>query len=271
VTIKRQPWQSEGSVAVITGGGGLLGRGIALTLARAGMDIVVSDLNAETASRVAEEVIALGRRALPVATDVADPRALEALADRAYDTFGKVNLLCNNAGVALIKAYDQLTLEDWNRVLGINLMGVVQGIHSFLPRMKAQGGPRHIVNVSSMSGVGLASLRPLNAIYVTAKFAVVGLTETLAPLLAEEGIGVSVLCPGMTVADPGEPLTYPMASAQWYRDNLLDPFQVAEEMLRAVERNSLHIFPHRAGLAEVEQRQALLLKSFHQAEGSVPP
>lgn len=270
MTAAREPWHSTGAVAVITGAGGLLGRGLALTCARAGMDIVVSDIAGEAAERVAAEGRGLGRKAVAVTTDVADPGAVEQLAEAAYATFGKVNLLCNNAGIALMKRYEDFSVDDWRRVLDINLMGVIHGIHSFLPRMKAQGGPRHIVNVSSMSGVGLASLRPMNAIYVTAKFAVVGLTETLAPILAEEGIGVSVLCPGMTVADPRQPMTYPMASAQWYRDNLLDAFQVAEETLRAIERNSLHVFPHRAGLEELNQRHALLMASYQQGADTRP-
>lgn len=264
-------WSSEGSVAVITGGGGLLGRGMALTFAEAGMDVVLSDLRLEAARAVAAEVEARGRRALAVQTDVSDPAAVSRLADAAYEAFGKVNLVCNNAGGALLKPIWEYTIEDWNRMLGSNLMGVIHGVHAFLPRMMAHGGPRHIVNTASMSGVGLASLRELNAIYVTCKFAVVGLTETLAPAIAPHGIGASVLCPGMTVAEPSKPMEFKMPSAAWYKDNLLDNFDVGREVLRAVEENRLHIFPHRQGLGEVEARHALLLESFRQAAATSPP
>lgn len=264
-------WSSEGSVAVITGGGGLLGRGMALTFAEAGMDVVVADLRLDAAEKVAAEVTARGRRGLAVATDVSDPAAVGRLADTAYAAFGKVNLLCNNAGGALLKPVWDYSIEDWNRMLGSNLMGVIHGVQVFLPRMMAQEGPRHIVNTASMSGVGLASLRELNAIYVTCKFAVVGLTETLAPAIAPHGIGASVLCPGMTVAEPAKPMEFRMPSAAWYEHNLLDNFDVGREVLRGVEENRLHIFPHRAGLGEVEGRHALLLESFRQAAVTSPP
>ena len=264
-------WRSKDAVAVITGGGGLLGRGMALTFADAGMDVVVADLRLEAADAVAGEVRSRGRRAVAGQTDVSDPAAMARLADQAYGEFGRVNLLCNNAGGALLKPVWDYSLEEWNRVLGSNLMGVIHGVHAFMPRMMAQEGPRHIVNTASMSGVGLARLRELNAIYVTAKFAVVGLSETLAPSLASHGIGVSVLCPGMTVAEPSKPMEFRMASAAWYKDNLLDALDVGREVLRGVEENRLHIFPHREGLGEVEGRHELLLESFRQAAVTSPP
>ena len=264
-------WVSKDAVAVITGGGGLLGRGMALTFAEAGMDVVVADLRLEAAQRVAAEVEARGRRALAMETDVSDPASVAELAERAYAAFGRVSLLCNNAGGALIKPVWDYSLDEWNRVLGSNLMGVIHGVHAFMPRMIAGSGPRHIVNTASMSGVGLASLRQLNAIYVTAKFAVVGLTEALAPALKDHGIGVSVLCPGMTVAEPSKLKEFRMPSAEWYADNLLDGLDVGREVLRAVEEDRLHIFPHRNGLTEVEGRHALLLESFRQAAATSPP
>jgi NAD(P)-dependent dehydrogenase (short-subunit alcohol dehydrogenase family) len=264
-------WTWAGGVSVITGGGGLLGRGLALAFAQQGMDIAVSDLNLEAAERVAAEVAALGRRAIAVATNVADPASVAALAERAWAEFGKVNLLCNNAGIALLRPYEQLTLADWNRVLGINLTGVIHGVQAFLPRMIAQGGHRHILNTASMSGVGLGDLRQLNAPYVTAKFAVVGLSETLAPTLAKHEIGVSVLCPGMTVKDPTQPLAFTMPSAEWYKHNLLSALEVARETVHGIEQNRLHIFPHRAGLGEVEERHARILEDFRQSGETSPP
>jgi NAD(P)-dependent dehydrogenase (short-subunit alcohol dehydrogenase family) len=264
-------WSSKGSVAVITGGGGLLGRGMALTFAEAGMDVVVADIRLDAARSVAAEVEARGRRGLAVETDVSNPASVTALAEAAYGAFGKVNLVCNNAGGALLKPVWAYSLDDWNRMIGSNLMGVIHGVHEFLPRMMKQDGPRHIVNTASMSGVGLASLRELNAIYVTCKFAVVGLTETLRPSIAAHGIGASVLCPGMTVAEPSKPMEFRMPSAEWYKDNLLDNFDVGREVLRAVEENRLHIFPHREGLGEVEARHELLMESFRQAAATAPP
>jgi NAD(P)-dependent dehydrogenase (short-subunit alcohol dehydrogenase family) len=262
-----------GRAGVITGGAGLLGRGMANRFARAGMHIAVVDMNAEAAQAVADQVAAdHGVRTIALATDVSDRSAVDAMAQRAYDEFGRIDLLCNNAGAAVLKPFAELTPDDWDRVLGVQFHGVLHGIWSFLPRMIAQGGDAHIVNTSSMSGVGLASMRALNAPYVTAKFAVVGLTEVMAPALVEHGIGVSVLCPGFTVADP-EAFEGPwaMPSAAWYRHNLLATEQVADEVFEGVREGRLHIFPHRAGLGEVQGRHELLLEGFRQAERTSPP
>lgn len=263
----------KGRCAVITGGAGLLGRALALRFAREGMNVVVSDLREEAAEAVAAEVRGLGVEAIGVAADVADADAVERLAERAYASFGAVHLLCNNAGVARLKPFAELTRADWQLVLGVQFNGVLNGIQSFLPRLIAQGGESHIVNTASMSGVGVAEMRRLNAPYVTAKFAVVGLTEVMAPSLAEHGIGVSVLCPGFTVADPDgfDPAYFQMPSAAWYRDNLLPPEAVAEEVVHGVREKRLHIFPHRAGREEVIRRHEKLMAAFDQAERTAWP
>ncbi len=260
----------EGRCAVITGGGGLLGRGLATVFARAGMNIVVADIDEEAAAVTAAEVEAIGTRAVAVKTDVTEPDSVESLADRAYEQFGAVHVLCNNAGAAVLKPFVELTRADWERVLSIQWGGVLNGILAFLPRLLVQGGDRHIVNTSSMSGVGLADLRLLNAPYVTAKFAVVGLTEVMAPSLAEHGIGVSVLCPGYTVSDPAK-VTFAMPSAAWYEHNLLTAEPVAREVLSGIREGRLHIFPHRAGRGEVEGRHLRLLEGFDQAAHTSPP
>ena len=262
----------EGGCAVITGGSGLLGRAMASAFARAGTDVVIADINGEAMATVAAEVEALGRQALVVHTDVSRAEDMDALADAAYARFGQVNLLCLNAGTAVLKPVLELRREDWDKVLGAQFNGVLNGIHSFLKRMAAQEGERHIVITSSMSGVGRADLRSLNAPYVTAKFAVTGLVEVLAAPLAEAGIGISVVCPGMSVADP-ESLRgheWPMASAAFYSDNLLSAEQVAEEVVHGVREGRLHIFPHRKGREEVLARHALLMKGFDQAERTAP-
>lgn len=260
--------------AVVTGGGGLLGRGMAVTFARAGMDVVVADLDPAAAAAVASDVIALGRRAIAVPTDVTDIRSVERLAEASYATFGAVHLLCLNAGTSVIKEFEQLTVDDWTKVLAVQLGGVVHGVCAFLPHLLEQPGERHIVATASMSGVGRADLRTRNAPYVTAKFAVVGMMENMHAALASRGIGVSVLCPGMTVADPDTyraAAVWTMPSAQLYEHNLLTPEQVAEELLRGIEENRLHIFPHRAGFDEVLARHARLLAGFEQADRTSPP
>jgi NAD(P)-dependent dehydrogenase (short-subunit alcohol dehydrogenase family) len=257
---------------VITGGGGRIGRGLALAFARRGAAVVVADLNAAAAEAVAAQVAAVpGARARPVAADVSDRASMDALAATACDAFGEVRVLCNNAGLAVLGPFAELTQQDWDRVLGVQLHGVLNGTYAFLPRLIAQPGRSHIVNTSSMSGLGRADLRLANAPYVTAKFAVTGLSELMRPALAEHGIGVSVLCPGFTRDDPDSVTSFPMPSADWYRDNLLSPDQVAQETIAGILENRLHIFPHRAGRQEVIDRHQLLLAGFEAAEATSPP
>jgi NAD(P)-dependent dehydrogenase (short-subunit alcohol dehydrogenase family) len=263
----------NGKCAVITGGAGLLGRGMALTFARHGMKLVVADINEERLSETVSAVRALGAEAIAVPTDVTRPEAMENLADAAYGRFGEVNLLCLNAGRVILKPFEQLTPEDWHQVMSVQFGGVLNGVLAFLPRLIAQGGERHVVLTSSMSGVGRGDLRLLNAPYVTAKFAVVGMTEVMAPAMAPHGIGVSVLCPGMVVADPEAfraQGNWKMPSAAWYKDNLIDAAQLAEEVLEGVSEGRLHIFPHRLGRGEVETRHAKLMEGFDQAERTSP-
>jgi NAD(P)-dependent dehydrogenase (short-subunit alcohol dehydrogenase family) len=152
-----------GRCAVITGGGGLLGRGMATAFAREGMNVVVADLNEAAAQATAAAVEDIGTTAIPVRTDVTDPASVETLADRAYGEFGAVHVLCNNAGAAVRKPFVELTRSDWDRVLTVQWGGVLNGVLAFLPRLMDQGGDRHIVNTASMSGVGRADLRLLNA------------------------------------------------------------------------------------------------------------
>jgi NAD(P)-dependent dehydrogenase (short-subunit alcohol dehydrogenase family) len=262
----------ERGCVVITGGGGLLGRGLALAFARRGAAVVVADVNGAAAAAVAAEVDAIrGAKGLAVTADVTDRASTDALADAAFDTFGVVSVLCNNAGLAILRPFPELTEQDWDRVLGVQLRGVLNGTYAFLPRLIAQPERSHIVNTSSMSGVGRADLRLTNAPYVTAKFAVAGLSEVMRPALAEHNIGVSVLCPGFTRADPGNVTVFPLPSADWYRDNLLSPGEVAEETITGIMEDRLHIFPHRAGRQEIIDRHDLLLGAFDQAERTAPP
>jgi len=250
----------RGKCAVVTGGGGLLGRSMALAFGRAGMNVVVADVRDEPAQAVADEVAALGVGAKAVTTDVTQIDSVTGLAEQAYATFGQVNLLCNNAGTVTIGMPWELTLDDWNSVLQSHVGGVVNGLTAFLPRLIEQGGDRHIVNTSSMAGIGLASMRPTTLPYVAAKFAITGLSEALASALEPKGIGVSVLNPGL-VNDDDDP-QFLTASGQFYKDEVLKSAGVGETVLRAVQGNQLHIFTHRTSWQEVLQRHELMVKSY---------
>jgi len=259
--------------AVITGGAGLLGRAMASAFLRQGMNVVLADVDRDKLEQAARVLSPDKGEVLTVQTDVSSPDQMDRLAARAFDHFGQVNRLCLNAGIAILKPFDQLTRDDWDKVLGVQFGGILNGITAFLPRLIQQGGDRHIVLTSSMSGVGRADLRQLNAPYVVSKFATTGLGEVMAPSLAAQGIGVSILCPGMTVENPAalRGTSWPMPSAAWYADNLLDADQVASELLAGIAEGRLYIFPHRLGRQEVIDRHARIIDGFDQAARTSPP
>ena len=181
-------------VAVITGAGSGIGRAMALALAEAGTHVVVSDIQEASAQKVADEVRAHGVRAIAVVCDVAKRESVVELADRAYAEFGRVDILCNNAGISWrpFRNIWDATMDDWHRVLGVNLFGVIHGLDVFIPRMRKQPGEKHVVNTSS-----LAAFQPMegHAPYSASKAAVAGLSESIAMDLEPEGFGVTILCP----------------------------------------------------------------------------
>ena len=182
-----------GKVAVVTGGGSGIGRGMCLAFAEAGMRVVVSDIELPAAEKVVAEIQAKGQKALAVQTDVAKRESVEALAERTWRELGAAHLLCNNAGVAVFGGLDEYRDTDWRWVLSVNLEGVVNGLQAFLPRMKAQPGPKHVVNTASVAGVVAL---PGLGVYTASKYAVVGISETLRQEGARYELGCSVLCPG---------------------------------------------------------------------------
>jgi NAD(P)-dependent dehydrogenase (short-subunit alcohol dehydrogenase family) len=183
-----------GKVAVITGGGSGIGRSTAILLSQLGATVHVADIVPDNAEAVAAEIVTAGGKAIAHQTDVADAQAVETLAEDVYAASGRVDILFNNAGVGVLGPVEEFSLDDWQRIININLMGVVHGVFVFMPRMLAQGGGGHIVNTASMLGL---YTWPQFAPYVTSKYAVVGLTEALAMELGPKGIYVSAICPGM--------------------------------------------------------------------------
>jgi NAD(P)-dependent dehydrogenase (short-subunit alcohol dehydrogenase family) len=185
----------RGRVAVVTGAASGLGRAMAERFAAEGMRIVVSDIDAAGLDDVARSLTGAGAEVHAVVADVADHGDVDRLADESFARFGAVHLLCNNAGVVKSARAWALTLDDWRWVLGVDLWSVIHGIRAFVPRMLAQGGPGHVVNTASMTGL---LPMPRLAAYSTAKSGVVALSESLQHDFDAEGadIGVSVFCPG---------------------------------------------------------------------------
>jgi NAD(P)-dependent dehydrogenase (short-subunit alcohol dehydrogenase family) len=180
----------EGKVAVVTGGASGIGKGIAEALKNEGAELVIADIEDGALQATAEELGATG-----IQTDVSSAESVGALATEVVERFGTAHVLVNNAGIGPMGRIADLTLDDWKWMVGVNLWGVIHGIHAFLPILKGNEEGGHIVNTSSMAGlVGMPGLGS----YTLTKYGVLGLTEVLAKELEEDGskVGATVLCPG---------------------------------------------------------------------------
>lgn len=251
----------RGRAAVVTGGASGIGRALALGLAREGARVVIADRDEAAMAEVVAAIRGGGGEAIGVATDVTELAQVEALAERAFATFGKVHVLCNNAGVAVWGGLERATHRDWQWVLGVNLWGVIHGIEAFVPRMIAQKEPGHIVNTASMAG--LIASQGLG-VYNTSKYAVVGLSETLAKDLRPYGIGVSVLCPmgvdtRIQESERSRPPALrndagPAGDAVTLMGRTLSPEVVAEMVLSAIHHDRLYVITHDESLEPLRRR-----------------
>ncbi len=187
-----------GKVAVITGAGRGIGRGIALHCAGEGMKVVLAGIGLESLERTEADLRAMGTEVLIVQADVSQLGDVETLAEKSFATFGTVDLLINNAGVAVPSSVLRSTMDDWNWVMGVNFYGVLHGLKTFVPRLAKQETPSHVVNVASLAG-----LVPGHKPYSVAKCAVVALSEAFYLDLATEApqVGISVFCPGWVHTD----------------------------------------------------------------------
>ena len=261
-------------VAVITGGASGIGRAIGLALADAGAHIVVADIDASLAEQTSGEIAARGVRSLAVETDVAQRDSVEALAERAFEEFGAVHLLFNNAGVAMHGSLSEMSEQDWQWVLSVNLWGQLHGVGAFLPRIREQlkhdGRGAHIVNTASLNGV--VARDNAHGVYTASKYAVVGYSFVLREELAAEGIGVSVLCPSMMATGLmtagrnrqeryGGPLTQPPMPIPPRREPA-DPAIMAPRILDGVRENRRFIFTHPDTRPVVEEYQAELIADY---------
>jgi NAD(P)-dependent dehydrogenase (short-subunit alcohol dehydrogenase family) len=184
----------EGKVAVVTGGGSGIGAAIVRALAAEGMAVVAADIELAAA----EAVVASLPTARAMAVDVADAVSLQALAARVADELGGCHLLCANAGVMVVGRLDERTEEDWAWILGVNLMGTIRTVQTFLPQLKAYPGDAQVVVTGSMAGFLAAG--PGKGAYNTTKQALMGYCETLRVELEDEGVGVSLLIPDGTAS-----------------------------------------------------------------------
>jgi NAD(P)-dependent dehydrogenase (short-subunit alcohol dehydrogenase family) len=263
-----------GRVAVVTGGASGIGRGLAEAFAARSMKVVIADVEAAPLESTARALQERGAEVMPVRVDVRDRLEVLRLAEDVYARFGGAHVLCNNAGVAHPGFVHDLTLDDWDWVLDVNLKGVIHGIHAFLPRMRKSGEPCHIVNTASLAGlVHGPGMGPYNA----SKAAVVAISETLAIECQGSNVGVSVLCPGWvntridesernapagiqlsTVAD-----TTAITSEEGRKllRTGLAPSTVAERVIAGIEAGTLHILTHPEFMAMIEERFRQIMNS----------
>ncbi len=258
---------TNGQVAFITGGASGIGLGVAKCLAREGMSIALADIEEQALTKAADSIMAAGGDVAPFVVDVADRAAMAATRDAILDRFGKVNLIFNNAGVNAAAPIDQLTYEDWDWVLGVNLNGVINGVMTFVTDLKAQAPAAHIINTASVGGlVGMPTL----ATYNTAKFGVVGLSEALRADLNEAGVGVSVLCPGLvktnlSTSERNRPGNEDKAIDQPENDPLsqgMSPDQLAEAVLAGVRNRDFFLCTHPEFRDVIKQRNDAVNAAF---------
>jgi NAD(P)-dependent dehydrogenase (short-subunit alcohol dehydrogenase family) len=233
----------KGKTVLITGAGSGIGRATALACARRGARMMICDLDDGGLQATAADIATLGGAVTACRIDVGDSDAMRGFAEAVHAEVEAVDLLVNNAGVAIGGGFLHTSLDDWNWIVSINVMGVVHGCHYFIPAMVARGRGGHVVNIASGAGyVASAAL----AAYSTTKFAVVGLSEALHDELAPHRISVTAVCPGLinTPITRSARMRGPDGTPE-ARQRLIDmyerrnypPERVADAILRAVQRD----------------------------------
>jgi NAD(P)-dependent dehydrogenase (short-subunit alcohol dehydrogenase family) len=270
----------KGKVAVVTGAASGIGRGMAETFVAAGMKVVLSDIEQRPLEETTRLLLAAGADVHGVLTDVSKSDQVDNLARQTLIKYGAVHVLCNNAGIGGLGGDANGTswtssLDDWRWILGVNLMGIVHGIRSFLPIMIAQDTEAHIVNTASLAG-----LIPAGTLYGTSKFAVVGLSENVYLELQRGGFKprMSVLCPSFVdtnimnsnrnrpaefaIETPAQPGPVALAIREWVSEqckNGLSPRAVGEQVLVAIREERFYILTHPEYNPVIEQRMKDIL------------
>jgi NAD(P)-dependent dehydrogenase (short-subunit alcohol dehydrogenase family) len=268
----------QGKTAFVTGAASGIGLGMARAFGKAGMRVMLADIEAAALASAADGLRRDGATVETVVCDVSQREAVFSAAEATLAAFGKVHVVCNNAGVTSGGLIEDCTEQDWSWVIGVNLLGVVHGCQAFVPHLKRQQEGGHIVNTASMAGLlgGMAAWGPYNA----TKYAVVGLTEVLRQEGRSGGFGASVLCPGgvntrIFEAPRNRPQRFgpqqSIVADGVSTDDLkrgLDPDVVGRLVLEAIIANRLFIFTDPRFRALVQKRHDKLLADFDWAAAS---
>ncbi len=272
-----------GKVAFVTGGASGMGLAMVRAFAAAGMKVAVVDIERKALDAVADEFAGSNAEIITLQLDVSDREAMARAADATEAAFGRVHVVCNNAGVAVGGSIDTMAYTDWDWVMKVNVDGVVNGVQTFVNRILAHGEGGHFINTASMAGhIGVPGL----AVYNTSKFAVVGLSEAMKIDLAPLGIGVSVLCPGVVRTNifhsgrnrpedltgerdtAGAVLAADVPEAERAERinqllaNALDPAVVGDMVVHAIQTGEFYIFTHPEIKQFTDARAAEMTESF---------
>ena len=276
----------KGKTAFVTGAASGIGLALARTFLGRGMNVMMADVEAAALNTAAHSLSNYGDRVGSVLCDVGIGDAISEAAAKAFEKFGKVHILCNNAGVSRAGRVEEISLADWEWVVGVNFYGTLHGIRAFVPHMRAHGEPCHVVTTSSMSGL---TPKALAGPYGATKFALVGLSHVLRDELADSNIGVSVLCPGWTktnMPDNGRNRPARYGGAYDFRSdpalaernkeyvegskNGLDPLDLAALVVRAIEENEFYIMTEPGRRASVAARYDELMQAFDAVADRLP-
>lgn len=264
----------NGKTAIVTGAASGIGSGIAQTLARAGMNVALLDIQQRGLDDLRLQIESSGGKAIALAADVSDAASLAAAAQRAEDAYGRIHVAVNNAGVAMHGTpLEEIELQDWNWVIGVNIYGVIHGIRTFVPMIRKHGEGGHIVNTASIGGLQVHRGWNTGA-YSMTKYAVVALSEALEQELRGSGIGVSVLCPAAVrtaIYDSAKNrparLGGPFRREQQHflKDTIADgltPLAVGERVLQAIQDDEFFVFTHSEPRPLIEERHRRIMQAF---------
>ncbi|MCC6433639.1 MAG: SDR family NAD(P)-dependent oxidoreductase [Acidimicrobiales bacterium] len=267
----------NGKTAVVTGAASGMGLAMAHSFANAGMSVVLADIEAARLQTAVDGLTAAGHRAIGVPTDVSKEAQIQALAEAALDTYGAVHVVCNNAGIGIGGAVDEMSLDDWKWTIDVDLWSVIYGVRTFLPLLKAQG-EGHITATSSMAGLVAG---PVLGAYHVAKHGVVALMDTVRIELkmAKSAVKASVLCPGPIDTDitrsarnrPAELSEHQSSELEEkFWNNLsaelargMDPAEVGDLVLDAIRHERFWILTHPNEFIPLVERRLAAIKADH--------